>query len=116
MSDRCFVDTNILIYAHDLSAGIKHQRGLQLVEELWATGSGVLSTQVLQEFANTVRRQPQRPLSLEETVQVLRQYLEWQVVIDTPVSAVSAMELECRYLLSFWDALIVCAAQVANAA
>ena len=114
MSDRCFVDTNILIYAHDLSAGAKHQRAMQLVEELWATGSGVLSTQVLQEFANTVRRKPRRPLSLDDTLQVVRQYLQWQVVINTPTSVVSALELEHRYRLSFWDALILCAAQVAN--
>lgn len=114
MSDRCFVDTNILIYAHDLSAGTKHQRAMQLVEELWATGSGVLSTQVLQEFANTVRRKPRRPLSLDDTLQVVRQYLQWQVVINTPTSVVTALGIESRYRVSFWDALILCAAQVAN--
>ncbi len=116
MSDRCFVDTNILIYAHDLSAGTKHQRASELVEKLWAAGGGVLSTQVLQEFANTVRRKPRRPLSLDDTLQVVRQYLQWQVVINTPTSVVSALELEFRYRVSFWDALILCAAQVANVA
>ena len=50
MSDKFFVDTNILVYAHDRSAGIKHQRAQALVEQLWHSGEGVLSTQVLQEL------------------------------------------------------------------
>ncbi len=50
MSDKCFVDTNVLIYAHDKSAGPKHEIAQQLLARLWASGKGVLSTQVLQEF------------------------------------------------------------------
>lgn len=45
-----FVDTNILIYAHDRSAGAKYIRARQLLSELWQTRSGCLSIQVLQEF------------------------------------------------------------------
>ena len=56
MSDRCFVDTNILVYAHDRSAGLKHKRARQLIEDLWDSGLGVLSTQVLQELCINVRR------------------------------------------------------------
>ena len=44
MSDKCFVDTNILVYAHDRSAGVKHQRAQMLLEQLWDSGQGVLST------------------------------------------------------------------------
>ena len=50
MADKYFVDTNILIYAHDRSAGRKHDRARQLIERLWASGQGVISTQVLQEL------------------------------------------------------------------
>lgn len=50
MSDRYFVDTNILMYAHDASAGLKHERAKALLEELWRARSGVLSTQILQEL------------------------------------------------------------------
>lgn len=50
MSGKVFLDTNILIYAHDLDAGMKHTIALQIVKELWENRTGVLSTQVLQEF------------------------------------------------------------------
>jgi predicted nucleic acid-binding protein len=49
MSDRLFVDTNVLMYAHDTVAGAKHERARTLVEELWRQRSGVVSTQVLQD-------------------------------------------------------------------
>ena len=51
MSDRYFVDTNILMYAHDTAAGEKHARAKALVEQLWQSRSGAVSTQVLQELA-----------------------------------------------------------------
>ena len=50
MCDRAFVDTNILVKAHDSSAGAKNERARDLVERLWFDRSGVLSTQVLQEL------------------------------------------------------------------
>ena len=62
MSDRFFVDTNILMYAHDSSAGEKHQRARALLEELWRDRSGVVSTQVLQELAVNLRRKARPPL------------------------------------------------------
>lgn len=115
MNDRCFVDTNVLIYAHDVSAGWKHQAAVALLERIWMEGNGALSTQVLQEFAANVRRKPARPLSVEDTLQVLHQYLQWQVVLNSATSVVEALSLEVRYRISFWDALILHAAQVANA-
>lgn len=45
-----FVDTNVLIYAHDRDAGLKHERAKELLIRLWNEGNGCLSTQVLQEF------------------------------------------------------------------
>jgi hypothetical protein len=51
MSDRYFVDTNILMYAHDKTTGRKHTRAKALIDELWLHRSGVISTQVLQELA-----------------------------------------------------------------
>ena len=50
MSDKVFVDTNILIYGHDRNAGKKYTAAAAVLEELWRTGAGVVSTQVLQEF------------------------------------------------------------------
>ena len=61
MSDRYFVDTNILMYAHDAAAGEKHARAKALVEDLWESRSGAVSTQVLQELAVNLRRKAKKP-------------------------------------------------------
>src|ERR1700677_2903974 len=66
MSDKFFVDTNILVYAHDRSAVVKHQRAQMLLEQLWNSGQGVLSTQVLQELCVNLRRKVSAPLPVEE--------------------------------------------------
>ena len=115
MNGKCFVDTNILVYAHDRSSGIKHQRAAALVEQIWHTGNGVLSTQVLQEFCFSVRRKLIRPLSLDDTSRVVRQYLAWEIVVNTPTSVLDAMETEGRHKISFWDALILNAAEASGA-
>ena len=115
MSGKSFVDTNILIYAHDRSAGGKHQRAAALIEQLWLSNDGVLSTQVLQEFCVNVRRKLARPLSSDNTARVLQQYLHWEIVVNTPSSVIEAMAIEARYGVSFWDALVLSAAQASGA-
>jgi predicted nucleic acid-binding protein len=115
MNDRFFVDTNILVYAHDRSAGLKHRRASLLLEQLWQSGAGVISTQVLQEFCVSLRRKSQRPLSLEELRDIVQDYLKWEVVVNGPEAIVAALEFEGRYRVSFWDALILQAAETAGA-
>ena len=111
MTDLHFVDTNILVYAHDRSAGKKHQRSRELVEQLWEGNQGVLSTQVLQELCINLRRKMAIPFSSEELRQVVHDYLRWRVVVNTADSVLQALELETRHKLSFWDALILQAAE-----
>lgn len=115
MNDKCFLDTNILVYAYDRAAGWKHQRAAMLTEQLWNEGTGVISTQVLQEFCYTVRRKPTRPLSLDDTFAVVQQYLAWQVVANSPTSVLEAIQIEARFKVSFWDALILNAARSGGA-
>jgi predicted nucleic acid-binding protein len=115
MSDRYFVDTNILMYAHDSAAGEKHLRARALVEQLWDSRSGAVSTQVLQELAVNLRRKAKQPLDAKATREVISDYLAWHVVVNGGDSILEALELEARYQLSFWDALVVHAAQVAGA-
>jgi predicted nucleic acid-binding protein len=107
MSDRYFVDTNILMYAHDRAGGEKHERARDLVERLWRDRSGVVSTQVLQELAVNLRRKTARPLDAEATREIVADYLTWQVVVNDGGAILEAIELESRYRISFWDALIV---------
>ena len=116
MSDKYFVDTNILVYAHDRSAGAKHDRARTLIEQLWQSGNGVLSTQVLQELCLNLRRKTNRPLQIEETRRLLQDYLSWEIVVNSPESVLQALEIEDRYKTSFWDALILHAAEISGAA
>ena len=115
MSDRYFVDTNILIYAHDTAAGEKHERARALIEELWETRTGAVSTQVLQELAVNLRRKAKNSLDAKATRDIVSDYLAWQVVVNEGDSILEALDIEARYQVSFWDALIIQAAHVAGA-
>jgi len=116
MSDKYFVDTNILVYAHDTSAGAKHDRAKALVEDLWSQRSGVVSTQVLQELCVNIRRKAKHPVDLRTAREIVADYLSWDVVTNTAESILEALQLEERYQISFWDALIVQAAEASGAA
>ena len=116
MPDKFFVDTNILLYAYDRSAGVKHERARRLLERLWTSGEGVLSTQVLQELCINLRRKIAHPLPVEEIRQIIQDYLSWEIVVNAPASTLHALEIEVRYQVSFWDALVLHAAESAGAA
>ena len=93
MSDRYFVDTNILMYAHDTAAGEKHARARVLVEDLWESRSGVVSTQILQELAVNLRRKAKKPLNARATRDVVSDYLAWQVVVNGGDSILESSKL-----------------------
>ncbi len=115
MSGKCFVDTNILVYAHDLTQGAKHEGARALVQELWDSGHGVISTQVLQELCVNLRRKAARPLSAEEMRKLIEDYSSWEIVVNTAQSVLEALDIEVRHKISFWDALIVQAAESSGA-
>jgi predicted nucleic acid-binding protein len=115
MSDKYFVDTNILMYAHDNATGAKHERAKALVERLWRDRTGVVSTQVLQELAVNLRRKAGRPLDGKATREIVADYLTWQVVVNGGESILEALDLEARFQISFWDALVVQAAHASGA-
>jgi predicted nucleic acid-binding protein len=115
MSAKCFVDTNILMYAHDASTGAKHKRARALVEDLWQSRTGVVSTQVLQELAVNLRKKAKRALDPKATRDVVADYLTWHVVVNNGESILEALDLESRYRVSFWDALVLQAAEASGA-
>lgn len=115
MSDKYFVDTNILMYAHDTAAGAKHERAKALVEELWRDRTGVVSTQVLQELVVNLRRKAGNPPDVETTREIVADYLAWRVVVNDVESILGALDLGERYQISFWDALVVYAAHASGA-
>jgi predicted nucleic acid-binding protein len=115
MSDRYFVDTNILMYAHDTAAGKKHERAKGVVEELWRDRSGAVSTQVLQELSVNLRRKTARPPDAKTMRDIVMDYLAWHVVVNGGASILDALEIEERYKVSFWDALVIAAAEECGA-
>ena len=108
--DKVFVDTNVLIYAHDNSAGRKHEVARNQILALWEEGHGLLSTQVLQEFCLGITRKIPTPVSLTVGRKIIEDLLAWEVVINDGTSVLAAIDIQGRYHLSFWDSLIVQAA------
>ncbi|MSP62913.1 MAG: PIN domain-containing protein [Myxococcales bacterium] len=115
MSDKVFVDTNVLIYGYDVDAGDKHERAKRILKGLWVDRSGVLSIQVLQEFYVNVTRKIAKPLKRAAARGVVDSYAVWEVVSPTVEHLVRASELKERHKLSFWDAMIIVAAGQAGA-
>ena len=110
MTDRVFVDTNVLIYAHDLDAGLKHDRAALIVADLWEKENGIISVQVLQEFYVNVTRKITRPMTPAAARGIIRNYLAWRVEPNEPSAVLLASEIGERNRISFWDALIVASA------
>jgi predicted nucleic acid-binding protein len=109
---RSFVDTNVLVYAYAqvATAGAKHNMARDLLVWLWETRQGVVSVQVLQELYVTITKKTKPPLSPKEAQEVVREYLAWEIVENTPELLVAAIDLQREAQLSFWDSMIVQAA------
>ena len=112
MNAPVFVDTNVLLYAVDTAEPEKHRAAASWRSELWRSRRGRLSYQVLQEFyVQAVRKNPRRAEAARAEV---RDFFAWEpVALDTSVIE-TAWSLQERFSLSFWDALIVAAAQSAD--
>jgi predicted nucleic acid-binding protein len=109
MSAKTFVDTNVLIYAHDVDAKAKHEVAKSVLRELWSERSGVLSMQVLQEFYVNVTRKIAKPLAKAEARLVVNSYSIW-CVETTHTEIADAFRIEDESRIGFWDALIVASA------
>ena len=107
---REFLDANILVYALDASAGIKHKVAAELVDRLWESGGGCLSVQVLQEFYVTVTRKIPKPLDVDEALDRVRDLKVWKVFAPQADDVIAAITLHKQSRLNFWDAMVVQAA------
>lgn len=110
-AEKRFVDTNILVYAHDATAGPKHDRALSLVRELWRSRAGCISIQILQEFYVTITRKVPYPLKPDAAYRIIRSLSRWQVHSPNAHDVLRAIEIHQRYGISFWDAMVVRSAQ-----
>ena len=102
-----FVDTNVLVYAHDVTAGDKHSRARALVEELWETREGCLSVQVLQEFFVTATRKIPKPLGTPAAMRIIDDLAHWHVHAPAAGDVLAAIGIHQRTGASFWDAMIL---------
>jgi len=114
MDAEVFIDTNILYYANTESVDPRHARARKLVEELWsAPGRAAVSIQVLQELhVNLVRK---AGLSPQQSAERVTLYLAWRLVDNDRGLLASAFEVQACWQLSYWDSLIVAAAQRSGA-
>lgn len=115
MSDVVFVDSNILIYAHDADAGPKRVRAVEKLRELWGSGTGRLSVQVLQEFYVNVTRKLATPVARSTAREVVSSYAAWVREPTTSDTVLRAIDIAEMAQLMFWDALIVASAEEVQA-
>jgi predicted nucleic acid-binding protein len=114
LSERTFIDSNVLVYADDLGAGPKRATAQEVLAPLISERSAVISTQVLQEYYAIATRK----LKLEPhiTRAKVEAFAQLDTVIIRPEIVLSAIDLHLLRSISFWDALIVRCAAVAGCA
>jgi predicted nucleic acid-binding protein len=111
MSAPVFVDTNVFVYSRDSRVKAKQHRASEWIGFLWDTRRGRLSRQVLQEYYTTVTRKLKPGLAPEDAREDVRALFHWLSPLDSAALMESAWNLQDRFSLSFWDALVVGAAQ-----
>jgi|SRR5215469_6138499 len=100
-----FVDTNILIYVHDSTAGTKRQISATLIQRLARDSEGALSTQILIEFYAAVTKK--YGMRNEEAVAVIADFGSWTVHRLAHADLLAAAEILRLYKISWWDALVL---------
>lgn len=116
MSVDVFVDTNVLVYARDAAEAEKQARATEWMESLWESGRGRLSMQVLQEYYAVVTMKLRPGLPVSEARADVRALGAWDPVVTDDDLFERAWQLQDETKFSFWDALIVAAAERAHCA
>jgi len=116
MSDRRFVDTNVLVYAYDQDEGAKQAVARHILREALVDGNAVVSSQVLGEFFIAVTRRIPDPLTVDEAQQAVAALQGLRVVAVDGAMVDRAIETHRQYQISYWDGLIIAAAERAECA
>ena len=114
-NDVVFVDTNILIYAHDRDAGARWKSAQRALDELWKARTGRMSVQVLQEFFAVVTRKIKVPVDAATAREVIRNYSPWVTAPTDVETVLRASGLAEIARISFWDGMILAAAERSRA-
>jgi len=112
MNDNVFIDTNILVYAHDKDTGLKHSKASQIVATFWEQRQRpFISIQVLQELHVNLAR---KGASIDIAAKIATSYMSWRIIENTSDVFRQALVEQRRWHLSFWDSMIIAAARKAN--
>lgn len=112
MTHLVFVDSNVLIYARDRGTPSKQARAVEWLAHLWREGLGRTSTQVLSEFYVNVTGKIATRVTLDDAWQEVNTFFAWRPQPIDPTLLARAREIERRWRLSWWDSMIVAAAQL----
>lgn len=112
MNARFFLDANIFVYAFDRNSAAKNRRATQLIRHAVATGKGIVSYQVVQEFFNLAPRRFAQPMTAPEAERYLAAVFRPLLAVQSSPALISdALRLTAKHQLSWYDSLIVTAAQ-----
>jgi predicted nucleic acid-binding protein len=100
-----FIDTNVLVYAHDGAAGAKHDQAVELVTRLFEEASGALSIQVLSEFF--VAATKKLAMKSDEVEKVISDLGGWAIHRPGHADLLRAARLHRRHVISWWDAMVI---------
>ena len=109
---RAFFDTNVLLYMYSTAEPEKQLKARELYRQFATTNRIQLSTQVVQEFYVVAMRKLRLPR--QQVIELTESFLSLSVVTIDATHIRNAMDLEGRYQISFWDALILAAAESAD--
>lgn len=113
--EKIFVDTNVLVHAHDLDSGEKRAIAEHVLRQLWQDETGALSAQVLQELYVALTSDIASPVPRRAARDLIHAYSVWPVVTLDAADILAASDFEERYRLSFREAMIVVGARKSSA-
>lgn len=111
MTEKFFVDTNVLVYAHQSADSAKQAVAVQWIDRLWREESGRISVQVLNELYTNLVRKLSHLMSSDQAWKVVSRFMEWRPLPLDRNLLQRAHKIEQRYRIHWWDSLIVAAAQ-----
>jgi predicted nucleic acid-binding protein len=110
--EKIFLDTNIIIYANDSRDPEKQKKAISIITELMKNQRGIISTQVLQEYACVALTKLKQPNDV--VVRQLKLLETFEVIQQSPEMIRRAVEIMHLYTISFWDACIISNAEFGN--
>jgi predicted nucleic acid-binding protein len=116
MTGLVFVDTNVLLYRADRDEPVKRLRANDWIDHLWREKTGRTSMQVLSEFYANLRRKGGTRAVNEESWSHVQPYFAWKPLAIDGNLLLRAHEVERRWRLSWWDSMVVAAAQLQDCA